>query len=249
MKNRSFLVKYYIPTMPTAENTRKGALLSNFQDITARISASKARAGQQPSENNFIAVTKYANNSDVTALVEAGAITIAGESKVQDAKAKWANGALAPLRDKVQLHFIGHLQSNKAKAAVQLFDWIDCIDSFKIASEIDRHAAAAGRKVPVMIQLKLNAAPTQSGVSTEEAAALLERVRSLGSLEPRGYMGIAPAEAGEAELRAVFAAAKKIFDRDFPGPGNYLSLGMSGDYELAVEAGSNLPRIGSALFD
>lgn len=234
--------------MPTAEITRKSALLSNFQNITARIAAACAKAGKNPSDVSVLAVTKYADPEDVKLLIEAGAVKTAGENKVQDAKAKWISGELAPYRSRVQLHFIGHLQTNKAKAAVETFDWIDCIDSEKIAAEIDRHAAAAGRTVPVMIQLKLNSSPTQSGVAPDQAAGLLARVKAMPNLDPRGYMGIAPAEGTPGELRAAFALAKKIFDRDFQGPGNRLSLGMSGDYELAVEAGSTLPRIGSSLF-
>jgi pyridoxal phosphate enzyme (YggS family) len=234
--------------MPTAEITRKGALVSNFQTITARIAAACAKTGTPVSSVNIMAVTKYAAAEDVKLLIDSGAVKIAGENKVQDAKAKWATGELAPYRSRVELHFIGHLQTNKAKAAVETFDWIDCIDSVKIAAELSRHAVAAGRTVPVMIQLKLNTAPTQSGVAPEAAGELLAHVKTLPGLEPRGYMGIAPAEGSPQELRAAFAAAKKIFDRDFTGPGNRLSLGMSGDYELAVEAGSNLPRIGSSLF-
>lgn len=234
--------------MPTAEITRKGALLSNFQNITARIAAACARTGRSPGAVSVLAVTKYAADEDVKLLIEAGAITIAGENKVQDARAKWVNGALAPLRSRVELHFIGHLQTNKAKAAVETFDWIDCVDSVKIAAELDRHAAAAGRTVPVMLQLKLNASPTQSGVAPEQAGELLAAVRGCKNLHARGYMGIAPAEGSPEELRAAFALAKKIFDRDFREPGARLSLGMSGDYEQAVEAGSTLPRIGSSLF-
>lgn len=238
--------------MPTAELTRKGALLSNFQNINTRIAAACARAGRPAASVAVLAVTKYAAVEDVKDLIEAGAVKIAGENKVQDARAKWVTGPLAPLRSKVTLHFIGHLQTNKAKAAVETFDWIDSIDSVKIAAEIDRHAAAAGKKMPVMLQLKLNSSPTQSGVTPDQAAELLAAVRQFKNLEPRGYMGIAPEGASPAELKAVFTEAKKIFDRDFPAtkgaPANYLSLGMSGDYELAVEAGSNLPRIGSSLF-
>lgn len=234
--------------MPTAEITRKGALLSNFQNITARIAAACARAGRAPAAVSVLAVTKYAADEDVKLLIEAGALKIAGENKVQDARAKWVDGALAPLRSRVELHFIGHLQTNKAKAAVETFDWIDCVDSVKIAAELDRHAAAAGRTVPVMLQLKLNSSPTQSGVAPEQAGELLAAVRGLKHLHARGYMGIAPAEGSPEELRAAFALAKKIFDRDFPEPGARLSLGMSGDYELAAEAGSTLPRIGSSLF-
>ncbi|MDO8802959.1 MAG: YggS family pyridoxal phosphate-dependent enzyme [Elusimicrobiota bacterium] len=239
--------------MPTAELTRKSALLSNFQDITGRIAAARGRAGADTSAVELLAVTKYAAAEDVKILIEAGAIRTAGENKVQDARAKWVNGDLAPLRPRVKLHFIGHLQTNKAKAAAETFDWIDSIDSFKIAAEINRHAEALGRTIPVMIQLKLNDSATQSGIAADKAGELLAEIRSLKNLEPRGYLGIAPAAASPAELKAVFSKAKKIFDRDFPvtvagGPVNYLSLGMSGDYELAVAAGSNLPRIGSSLF-
>ncbi|MCM2267638.1 MAG: YggS family pyridoxal phosphate-dependent enzyme [Elusimicrobiales bacterium] len=238
--------------MPTAELTRKGALLSNFQNINARIAAACAKTGAKAAAVTVLAVTKYAAVEDIKALIEAGAVKIAGENKVQDARAKWTAGPLAPLRSRVQLHFIGHLQTNKAKAAVETFDWIDSVDSLKIAAELNRHAAAAGKKLPVMLQLKLNSSPTQSGVTPDQAGALLAQVRALPGLEARGYMGIAPADASPETLKNVFSQAKKIFDRDFPyapgAPANYLSLGMSGDYELAVEAGSNLPRIGSSLF-
>ncbi len=239
--------------MPTAELTRKSALLTNFHNITDRIAAACAKAGTNPASVELLAVTKYADPEDVKLLIEAGAIKTVGENKVQDARAKWFNGPLAPLKSRVKLHFIGHLQTNKAKAAVETFDWIDSIDSLKIAAEVNRHAAAAGRTMPVMIQLKLNDSATQSGIKPTQAGELLAQVRLLKNLEPRGYMGIAPEGASAAELKAVFSEAKKIFDRDFPvqaqgAPANYLSLGMSGDYELAVEAGSSLPRIGSSLF-
>ena len=234
--------------MPTAEITRKGALISNFTGITARMAASRKESGAPGLPPHFMAVTKYAADEDVRILVEAGLVSIAGESRVQDARARWTAGRLAPLRSRVTLHFIGHLQANKAKAAVELFDWIDSVDSFRIAAEIDRHAAVLGKVMPVMIQLKLNDSPTQSGTAPAQAGELLERLRGLKNLDPRGYMGIAPVNASQGEIRAAFAQARKIFDRDFQGPGCHLSLGMSGDFELAVEAGSTLPRIGSSLF-
>lgn len=241
--------------MPTAELTRKSALLSNFHDVQVRITAACAAAGRNPADVELLAVTKYAAEADVKILIEAGAIKNAGENKVQDSRAKWtAAGALVPLRPGIKLHFIGHLQSNKAKAAVETFDWIDGIDSLKIAAEVDRHAAAAGRVVPVLIQLKLNDSATQSGVTPAQAGELLAALRKLNNIAPCGYMGIAPANAAPAQLQAVFAEAKRLFDLDFPEPKhaagfrNYLSLGMSGDFELAVRAGSNLPRLGSVLF-
>ena len=240
--------------MPTAELTRKSALLANFADINSRITKACAVSGKDPSGIELLAVTKYAAAADVAILVEAGAVKTAGENKVQDAKNKWTAGELAGNRAAVSLHFIGHLQTNNAKAAVETFDWIDCIDSLKIAAEVNRHAAACGKVMPVLIQLKLTASATQSGVNPAQAGELLAAIGGLANLAPSGYMGIAPAGAAPEELKTVFAEAKRIFDRDFPskannsGFKNYLSLGMSGDYELAVQAGSNLPRIGSALF-
>lgn len=235
--------------MPTAELTRKTALLANIKEISSRIGSACLRGGRDARAVKTLIVTKYAGDSDVLLLAEAGALGIAGESRVQDAKARWTgDGPLAALRGKVELHFIGHLQTNKAKAAAEIFDWVDSVDSLRIASELSRHAAALGKKLPVLIQLKLNDSPTQSGVTPEEAPALLAEVRRLPGVEPRGYMGIAPEGAEPEELKAVFLKAKAVFDRDFRGPGNYLSLGMSGDFEAAVEAGSNLPRLGGLVF-
>lgn len=235
--------------MPTAELTRKTALLANINEISSRIGSACLRGGRDSGAVKLLIVTKYAKDSDIILLAEAGAIAAAGESRVQDAKARWTGeGPLAGLRGKVELHFIGHLQTNKAKAAAEIFDWVDSVDNFRTASELSRHAAAIGKRLPVLIQLKLNDSPSQSGISPEEAPALLAEVRGLPGVEPRGYMGIAPEGASHEELKAVFQKAKAVFDRDFQGPGNYLSLGMSGDFEAAVEAGSNLPRLGGLVF-
>ncbi|MEW5907140.1 MAG: YggS family pyridoxal phosphate-dependent enzyme [Elusimicrobiota bacterium] len=235
--------------MPTAELTRKTALLANMKEISSRIESACLRGGRDADAVKLLIVTKYAKDEDVILLAAAGALKTAGESRVQDARARWTgSGPLAGLRAGVELHLIGHLQTNKARAAAEIFDWVDSVDSLRIASELSRHAEALGKKLPVLIQLKLNPSPTQSGVSPDEAPALLAEVRKLPGVEPRGYMGIAPEGASPAELEAVFRGARAAFDRDFRGPGNYLSLGMSGDFEAAVEAGSNLPRLGSLVF-
>ncbi|HBE88836.1 MAG TPA: YggS family pyridoxal phosphate-dependent enzyme [Elusimicrobia bacterium] len=235
--------------MSTAELTRKTALLANIKGISSRIAEACLRGGRDAGAVKLLVVTKYAEDSDIRLLAEAGLMKAAGESRVQDARARWTGGGpLADLRGRVELHFIGHLQTNKAKTAAETFDWVDSVDSVKIAAELSRHAAAAGKKIPVLVQLKLNDSPTQSGISPDEAPALLAEVRKLPGVEPRGYMGIAPEGASPTELKTVFLNAKAVFDRDFQGPGNYLSLGMSGDFEAAVEAGSNLPRLGGLVF-
>ncbi len=232
-----------------AEITRKTALLAKIKEISSRIESACRRGGRDPGTVKLLVVTKYAKSEDVILLADAGALKAAGESRVQDARTRWTgSGPLAGLRGSVELHFIGHLQTNKAKAAAGLFDWVDSVDSLKIAYELSRHAAALGKKLPVLIQLKLNDSPTQSGISPDEAPALLAEVRRLPGVEPRGYMGIAPEGASAEGLKTAFLAAKAAFDRDFRGRGNYLSLGMSGDFEAAVEAGSNLPRLGGLVF-
>jgi len=236
------------------ESTRKRKLLDNFQCAADKIAAACLKGGRDVSAVELLAVTKYADPLETGYLIESGKIKTAGESKVQNAGDKWVDGALAKTRKAVNLHFIGHLQSNKAAGAVEIFDWIDSVDSLKLAGHISRHAGIKGKKMPVLIQLKLTDSPTQGGISPGEAPGLLEEIRKLPFLCPSGYMAIAP-EADDTEtLRPLFAGVKRLFDKDFRGAlneygfRNYLSLGMSHDFEIAVQEGSNLPRIGSLLF-
>lgn len=235
-------------------SARQGKLLENFQLITEKIAAACLKGGRNASEVDFLAVTKYADPGEVKYLVENGRIRTAGENKVQDAVKKWAEGDLAAARPGIKLHFIGHLQTNKAGDAVALFDWIDSVDSLKLANHINKHAGLKGKKMPILIQLKLSSSDTQGGIAPDEAPGLLEEIRKLPFLCPSGYMAIAPNVPDPEILRPVFREAKRLFDRDFPGAvnaygfKNYLSLGMSGDFETAVQEGANLPRIGSLLF-
>ncbi|MCX5785822.1 MAG: YggS family pyridoxal phosphate-dependent enzyme [Elusimicrobia bacterium] len=239
--------------LPT-ETGRKEKLLGNLTNITERIKSACEKASRNAAEVELLAVTKYASVEDTRLLVETGKIKLAGESKVQDAEKKWINGPLADLRPSVELHFIGHLQTNKAALAVDFFDSVDCVDSMKLALALNVHAAKAGKRLPILIQLKLTDSPSQHGVTPEDAPGLLEDIRELSNLSPEGYMAIAPVSREPETLRPLFASVKKIFDRDFPagvnndGRRNRLSLGMSGDFEQAVAEGANLPRLGSLLF-
>jgi len=240
--------------MTGIDSARQKKLLDNFQLITEKIAAARLKGGRDASKTEFLAVVKYAEPAEVRYLVDAGRIRKAGENKVQDALKKWEQGELAGVRRKVELHFIGHLQTNKAADAVELFDWIDSVDSLKLAGHINRHAEAKGKKMPVLIQLKLTDSDTQGGIDPAQAPGLLDEMKKLSFLSPSGYMAIAPADMDPESLRPVFREVKHIFDRDFPGSvnahglRNRLSLGMSGDFETAVQEGSDLPRIGGMLF-
>jgi hypothetical protein len=253
MKNNDFLLKY-TGRMTAIDSARQNKLLDNFKLVSEKIAAACLKSGRDAAEADLLAVVKYADPGEVKYLVEAGRIKKAGENKVQDASRKWLVGELAGVRRRVELHFIGHLQTNKAGDAVELFDWIDSVDSLRLAGRINKSAEALGKKMPGLIQLKLTEADTQGGIKPDLARGLLDEMRKLPFLLPSGYMAIAPALPDQEALRPVFGEAKRLFDRDFPGTinsyglKNILSLGMSGDFETAVREGANLPRIGSLLF-
>jgi len=234
------------------QDTRQAELEANLEAVLEKIAGACRRAARDPRSVELVAVTKYARTEDIALLAETGKLRHIGESRVLDAAAKWEQPPLDRFSKSLTKHFIGHLQTNKAAKAVKFFDQIDSVDSFRLAAELDRQAGKLGKKLPVLLQLKLTDKDTQSGLVPEKAEELLRQTEKLQNLLPCGYMGIAPEGAPAGELAEVFGLAKKLFDRDF-GPlmqsrKCQLSLGMSGDFEAAVEAGATVVRVGSAIF-
>lgn len=220
----------------------------NLLQVQTAIAKACQKSGRNEQSVQLLAVTKYASDEDVLALLSTGQITHIGESRVQQAAARWKNPSFAKFP--VYKHFIGHLQKNKAAQAVELFDFIDSIDDITTAQAINTQAEKLGKKIYVMVQIKLTQRESQSGIALEKAPELLSQLNTLKNLIPCGYMAIAPQTKNSEALRPLFAQLKMAFDRDFPLmlPHRYLSLGMSDDFETAVEEGSTLPRIGSKLF-
>lgn len=211
------------------------------------MTAAARRAGRNPDSVSLLAVIKYAPLSAVEELLACGERFQVAESRVQDAQRRKA--ALGPLAAKVEWRLIGHLQTNKAKQAVETFDAVDSIDSLHVAQALDKRLEGTQRKLPVLLQVKLTDRETQAGVAPGELAALLESVESLPRLKVNGLMGIAPQVEEPEKARPAFASLKKLFDRHFAGrPGAQLSMGMSHDFEVAIEEGSTMVRIGTALF-
>lgn len=235
-----------------SSQTRTEKIFENIRIVKEKIRAAAGRSGRNPEAVELIIVTKYAPVEDIAALMNCGQTAHTGESRVQDAEKKWTSAELSPFRKRTAMHMIGHLQTNKAGKAADFFDWVDSVDSLRLALALDRRASELGKIIPILMQVKLTSSPSQSGVGLKEVSGLLEEVRKLKNLSPRGYMGIAPVCDNPEELRPVFKEVKRIFDRDFPSAETdekrYLSLGMSEDFETAVEEGSNLPRIGSMIF-
>lgn len=200
-----------------------------------RIAAACERAGRARGEVRLVAVSKTFPAADVEHAIAAG-MTDIGENKVQEARDK--KPAVA---SSARWHLIGHLQSNKAKDAVRLFDVVQTVDSFELAEKLGRAAAAIGKRQDVLLQVNVGREAQKSGAAPEETAALLQRIGTIDSLRVTGLMTIPP--VGEArpyfrELRAM---------RDDLGLAE-LSMGMTDDFETAIEEGATIIRVGRAIF-
>lgn len=220
-------------------------LIDNLKQIRYRVRAAALRAGRDPDAIDLVAVTKYAGTDSVRALLESGLISDVGENRVQDAEKKRL--ALGDAAAKARWRLIGHLQTNKARKAAAVFDAVDSVDSARLAQALDAAVEAAGKDaLPVMIQVKLTERQTQSGAAPGELPGLVEKVRALPRLRLTGLMGIAPDLEPVEATRPAFRALRELRDRHLPG--GRLSMGMSRDFEIAVEEGADLVRIGSQIF-
>jgi pyridoxal phosphate enzyme (YggS family) len=202
-----------------------------------------------------MAVSKTYPAATITEAAAMG-LSLFGENRVQEFAAK--SDELAPLRklaaNPIQVHLIGHLQSNKAVRAVELFDAVDSVDSVRLAERLNEAAGKCAKRLPILIEVKLSPEETKAGLDPDsaEAAQLLERLPSLLHLDPLGLMTIAPYGVPEDETRACFSSLRAWRDRwSAAHPRlalDVLSMGMSGDFELAIEEGATRIRVGTALF-
>lgn len=216
--------------------------------VRERIAQAAVRSGRDPDAITLIAVTKTMSAERVRAAALAG-ISDVGENRVQEAAPKIAElaGGL-PLR----WHLIGHLQRNKARRAAELFDVIHSIDSLDLGRALSRAAGDRGREIETFVQVNVSGESTKHGYAPEDLFVQAEELAQLQHLRWRGLMTIAPEEAGESDLRAVFAATRKLhadLARVFDGgEWNALSMGMSNDFELAIAEGATHVRVGRAIF-
>jgi hypothetical protein len=231
-------------------------LAENLERLEDAILAACRMAGRARSEVELMAVSKTFPAEAIAEAAELG-LTLFGENRVQEFGAKalpaaglWSRSARGPLR----FHLIGHLQSNKAARAAELFDGIDSLDSVRLAERLDEAAGRYGKRLPVLIEVKLSGEATKTGLDPEsaEAAQLLERLPELINLEVRGVMTIAPWGAPEDATRACFRNLRRWRDQWAAAHPNLkldvLSMGMSGDFRLAIQEGATRIRIGTALF-
>lgn len=212
--------------------------------VRARIAAAAARAGRRPEEIRIVAVTK---GHPVERAREAAAAGLAdlGENRVQEALAKQEAWPDAPVR----WHLIGHLQRNKARLAVGRFALIHSLDSIRLADALEAAAAAAGLAQDVLVEVNVAREAQKSGAMPEEAPALVRHTAALPHLRLLGLMAMAPYGAPEARQHEVFGGLRAMRERLATSPADLavLSMGMSGDFEIAVEEGATLVRLGTVL--
>ena len=187
-------------------------------------------------------MTKKVEVSRILEAISAGATEL-GENYVQEAVAKWQAIGSAGVR----WHFIGHLQKNKVKQAVKVFDLIQSVDSLPLAQEIGKRALDQGRIMDVLIEVRISGEETKHGVSPEDALAFAQEVAQVEGIKLQGFMGMAPFVVNPEEARPFFARLKQLWDKLPLEQRQWLSMGMSHDFEVAIEEGSNMVRIGTAI--
>jgi len=220
-------------------------LPENLEALRRRIDAACGRAGRDPASVLLLAVSKGHPPGAIREALELG-LTNFGESKVQEAKAKIPQ---CPARARWQM--IGHLQTNKARDAAQLFDLIHSVDSLRLAEELNRRAEQLSRTVPILLEVNLAGEASKFGCRPEVLLAELDRVNALPRLEIHGLMTLAPWSPDPERARPVFRALRELKERceeRLGAPLPHLSMGMSGDFETAIEEGATIVRIGTALF-
>lgn len=217
-------------------------LAQNLRSIRERITAAAMRANRDPSEVKLVAVSKTHPPETVREAFGAGQVAF-GENKVQEAESKITQLGRAGY----EWHLIGHLQSNKARKAVQLFDMIQSLDSLELAQRLERICEEEGRdKLPVLVQVDLAREKTKAGVPEKALPEVLGFLRSAGHLTLRGFMVLPPYFDDPEATRPFFKRLREI--RDGMLPGGDLSMGMSHDFEVAIEEGATIVRVGTAIF-
>lgn len=221
----------------------------NLEEIRGRMADAARRSGRPPESVTLVAVTKYVDPPLIRALVEAGCRTL-GESRPQHLWQKAEQ--LASLG--IEWHLVGHLQRNKVRRTLPYIAWLHSADSIALLEALQRHAAAMDRRVPVLLEVNISGEPSKHGFAPEELPAVLPALGNYPQVAVRGLMTMARLEGGPDAARADFAALRQLRDRlrqQF-GPSaclDDLSMGMSGDFEVAIEEGATMVRIGSALFE
>lgn len=220
-------------------------IAENLAAIRRRIEAACARSGRDPASVTLVAVTKGQPPEAVRAAVEAGQLVF-GENRVQEAKAK-----ISQCPGSARWHMIGHLQSNKARDAVALFEMIESVDSLSLAVEVNKWAEKSAKTMRVLLEVNVAGESSKFGYNPDRLLEEFLEINSLPKIEIHGLMTVAPWAQEPEKVRSVFRRLRELkseCEEKLGAPLAQLSMGMSGDFEVAVEEGATIVRIGTALF-
>jgi len=224
------------------------SIADNIQSILARIDTVARECGRDPKDIQLVAVSKLFPASAIDEAIQAGQ-RVFGENYIQEAEAK-----IDELGDRCRFHFIGHLQSNKAKIAARLFDVIETVDSVKLARTLSRHLQDLGRTMQILLQVNIGEDEKKSGLAATETEKLFLEIRELPNIEIIGLMTMPPFTDDPEDARPYFKQLRELAQQLearglFPqGRKIELSMGMSNDYHIAIQEGATIVRVGTAIF-
>jgi pyridoxal phosphate enzyme (YggS family) len=219
-------------------------IAANLKNVLQRVAAACARAGRDPSSVTLVTVSKGHPADVVRAAADLG-VSLFGESRVQEAKIK-----ISQCPSRLQWHLIGHLQSNKCRDAVHFFAMIQSVDSLSLAREINKWAEKSAKTMPVLLEVNVAGESSKFGYSPENVLLELKEINALPKIEVHGLMTVAPWTQEAEKVRPVFrrlGGLKRECEEILGAPLPHLSMGMSGDFEVAVEEGATMIRLGSAV--
>lgn len=221
---------------------------NNLNNVFERIDKAAYRAGRNPNEIDLVAVTKYVDSNIIMKAIDLGVVNI-GENRVQELMRKY-DEVVKP----ANWHFIGGLQSNKVKYIVDKVDLIHSLDRLSLAKEINKRGKAIDRIIPVLVQVNISKEPTKSGVFEEDIFSFMDSITDFEYIKVKGLMTMAPHTTDMEKTRPYFARmrnlSEKISEQKYANINmEYLSMGMTNDFEVAIEEGANIIRIGRAIFD
>ena len=224
-----------------------GSIADSLARVKERIADAALRSGRSPESVKLVGVSKTVDLERIEEAVSAG-LQILGENYVQEAREK-----IEQLGDRVSWHFVGRLQTNKAKYAVKLFDLIQTVDSLKLAAELNRRAQPLQRVIPIIIQVNLAGEASKGGVHPPECISLIRQIAELSNLRVQGLMTMPPFFNDPERARPFFRQLRELSERVAEAQVvgtemKEISMGMSGDYEAAIEEGATLVRVGTAIF-
>ena len=246
-----------LPMAPSPAPRGAGLIRENLEKVLERVEKARLRAGRNKEKIRLVAVTKTVPAERILEAIRCGVREI-GESRVQETQDKFLSmqgrakqfGRPTGLSGAEGLiwHMIGRLQTNKVNRAVEFFDMIQSVDSLKLAQAIDRRAGRTQKVQDCLVELKVSEETAKIGLEEGALESFMEQCAALKSVRLLGLMTIAPYFDDPEGARPYFAKARGLFEKFFPNPGSILSMGMSGDFEAAIEEGSTLVRVGAAIF-